>query len=279
MKRKLVQHGASTLITSLPRKWCGKYGLKRGDEINIEERGPILEVSTEKALVVKTQKIDIRKLSTSLIWRYILSLYRYGIDEIIITHENQFDLIQEIANSLIGFGIVKQEKDTVTIKDLSGVSEAEFKTIYRRCFFLLLDIANQTLELHNKKQSLKPIQTMDKNLNKYVDYCLRILNKRGFTDPRQTSLYYHTIIQIEFIGDIYSLIAKKRPKKLRYLKEVNQLLRKFYELCFEYTDKKAQEIFDTRAKLEPKLRNPQLLEILYTIINLVDVQYAVSLSK
>jgi len=279
MIRKLVQHGASTLITSLPRKWCEKYGLKRGDEINLEERGPILELSTEKTLVVKSQKIDIRNLSKSLIWRYILTLYRYGIDEIIIAHENQFDLIQEIANSLIGFGIVKQEKDKVTIKDLSGVSEGEFKTVYRRCFFLLLDMAEQTLELYNKKEPLEPIITMDKNLNKYVDYCLRVINKRGFTDPRLASLYYHTIIQIEYIGDQYSLIAKTKPKELKLFKEINELLRKFYELCFEYTDKRAQEIFEIRKKLEPKLKSPPLLEALYTIINLVDTQYAISLSS
>jgi len=279
MKRKLVQHGASTLITSLPSKWCSKYDLKRGDEIDIEERGPILEISTEKALAVRTQRLDIRNLSKSLIWRYILSLYRYGVDEIEIVHEDKFDLIQEITNSLIGFGIIKQGKNTITIKDLSGVSESEFQTVYRRCFFLLLDIAKQTYELYTSKQSLDQIPNMDKNLNKYVDYCLRVLNKKGFSDPRQTSLYYHTIIQIEFIGDTYSLIAKTKPKKLEFFKEINEFLRKFYELCFEYNDKKAQEIFDIRKELEPKVKNPQLLEVIYSIINLVDVQYAISLSN
>ncbi len=278
MRRKLVQHGASTLITSLPRKWCEKFDLKKGDEINIEERGPLLEISTEKALVVRTQSLDIRKLSTSLIWRYILTLYRYGVDEIIITHDSQMDLIQEITNSLIGFGIVKQEEQKITIRDLSGVSETEFNTIYRRCFFLLLDMAERTLELHSKNQKLLPVSNLDKNLNKYVDYCLRVLNKRGFSDPRHTSLYYYTIIQIEYIGDIYSRIAKTNPKELKFLKEVNQLLRKFYELCFDYSNTKAQEIFDIRKQIEPKLKNHDLLEIIYTIINLIDSQYALSLT-
>jgi phosphate uptake regulator len=279
MKRKLVRHGASTLITSLPSKWCAKYGLERGDEINLEERGPVLEISTEKALAVKSQKLDIKNLNTSLIWRYIFSLYRYGIDEIIISHDNQSELIQRITNELIGFGIIKQEKNTITIKDLSGTSDSEFETVYRRCFFLLLDMAQHTLDLHRKKQSLKPIATMDKNINKYTDYCLRVLSKRGFTDPRRTSLYYHTIVQIEFIGDIFVRIAKSKSKNLKYLKELIQALRKFYELCFQYSDARANELFAIREKLEPKLKNSSLLELLYTIINLVDVQYGISLSK
>jgi phosphate uptake regulator len=279
MKRKIVQHGASTLITSLPRKWCEKYSIKRGDEINIEERGHLLEISTEKALAVRTQKLDIRKLSTSLVWRYILTLYRYGIDEIIITHDNQAELIEKITNQLIGFGIVSQEADKITLKDLSGVSESEFDVVYRRCFFLLLEIAEQTAALFEKKQSLEPVMKMDNNLNKYVDYCLRILNKRAFSDPRQTSLYYHMIMQLEIIGDFYSVIAKLKPKTLRHIKDVNAMLRKFYELCFDYSDAKAQELYDIRAKLEPKLENTQLKEIFYSTLNLIDVQYAISLEK
>ena len=277
MKRKLVQHGASTLITSLPSKWCDKYGLKRGDEINIEERGSVLEISTEKALAVRSLKIDIRKLSKSLVWRYILSAYRYGIDELQLVQDNQIELIQKITNSLIGFGIVKQEKDTATIKDLSGISEQEFDVVYRRCFYLLLDIAEQTYEFARKKQALEPIHAMDSNLNKYVDYCLRVLNKRGFSDPRKTSLYYHTIMQLETIGDIYTVIAKKGISEIKLLKEINNLLRKFYELCFQYSDERAQEIFNIRQKLAPKMKNKELNEIFYFIINLVDSQYAVSL--
>jgi len=277
MKRKLVQHGPTTLITSLPSKWVEKYSLKKGDEINIEEKGPILEISTEKSMAVRAQKIDIRHLSESLVWRYLLSLYRYGIDEIIVTHENQFDLLQKITDQLIGFGIVKQENKVVTIKDLSGVSETDFSQVYRRCFFLLLDMAEQSHALHKKKQSLEPIIQMDRNMNKYVDYCLRVLNKRGFTDPRKTSLYYHTITQLEYLGDLYSLIAKKKSKDLDDLKEINSLLRAFYELCFEYSDQKAQSIFLQRVKLEKSVKNPQMMEIVYTIINLVDSQYAVSL--
>ena len=36
MKRNLVQHGASTLMVSLPAEWAKKHGLRKGDQVEIE---------------------------------------------------------------------------------------------------------------------------------------------------------------------------------------------------------------------------------------------------
>ncbi|MBI2136461.1 AbrB/MazE/SpoVT family DNA-binding domain-containing protein, partial [Candidatus Woesearchaeota archaeon] len=38
MKRKLVQHGNTSLTVSLPKKWTDKFNLKKGDEIEIVEK-------------------------------------------------------------------------------------------------------------------------------------------------------------------------------------------------------------------------------------------------
>jgi len=276
MKRKLVQHGAS-LITSLPRKWTQKYGLKRGDEVDVEERGPVLEISTKKAIAFAPYQLDITDMDKSLVWRYILALYRFGVDEITITHKNQMDLIQSIGDVLIGFGIVQHETNKAVLKDLSGVSESEFENIYRRCHLLLLEISNRTLELWKSKKSLTPILAMDKNLNKYVDYCLRMLSKRGYKDPKKTPLYYHNITQLEYIGDLFTRIAKFNPKELKYLDEINSLLRTFYELSFKFDNSKAVEIMKKRKMIETKIKNTDLREILHTIINLLEMQFALSI--
>ena len=47
MKRKLVQQGAATMMVSLPSKWIKKFGLKKGDEIDLEEKGSIINIYPE----------------------------------------------------------------------------------------------------------------------------------------------------------------------------------------------------------------------------------------
>ena len=37
MRRKLIQHGLSSLTISLPRKWVKENNLKKGDEIEVED--------------------------------------------------------------------------------------------------------------------------------------------------------------------------------------------------------------------------------------------------
>ena len=38
MKRKINRVGPNTLTVSLPSKWAKRYGLRKGDEINLEEQ-------------------------------------------------------------------------------------------------------------------------------------------------------------------------------------------------------------------------------------------------
>jgi len=39
MKRKVSQIGPATLMVSLPSKWAKQFGVKKGSELEIEEKG------------------------------------------------------------------------------------------------------------------------------------------------------------------------------------------------------------------------------------------------
>ena len=60
MKRKIVKQGAATLMISLPSKWCKKFGLKKGDEVDIETANDSLLVSPKEIKV----KSEVDKGST-----------------------------------------------------------------------------------------------------------------------------------------------------------------------------------------------------------------------
>ena len=81
IKRRVIQIANSTQLISLPRKWSLKYGVKKGDELEIEENGSKLTVSTEKVFQVEKIELSIDDLDP-MILRSVTALYKRGVDEI-----------------------------------------------------------------------------------------------------------------------------------------------------------------------------------------------------
>ena len=104
MKRKIVQHGSSSLTVSLPFSWAQKHGLSKGDEIEVEERGHSLIIhSKDKPTLSKaTFVIDDKN---KFLRRYIISLYKQGYDEIEICSEDGMPMekIEDVLNEVLGF--------------------------------------------------------------------------------------------------------------------------------------------------------------------------------
>jgi len=64
MRRKVIQIAESTQLISLPRKWAVRYQVKKGDELNIEEQGSTLIVSTQNEIATKKITLDVRGQKT-----------------------------------------------------------------------------------------------------------------------------------------------------------------------------------------------------------------------
>src|SRR3989344_7771940 len=86
MKRRLVLHGPSTLTISLPSDWVKRFNIEKGKELNLEEHGRNLIISTESTNFEQKQ-IDIENLER-VGKSYITSSYRQGYDEIEFTYKN-----------------------------------------------------------------------------------------------------------------------------------------------------------------------------------------------
>ena len=59
MKRKVIQLAHSTAVISLPSKWVKKYGVKKGDEIEVGEEESRLIVTAEQTGSPKKQEIEV----------------------------------------------------------------------------------------------------------------------------------------------------------------------------------------------------------------------------
>lgn len=274
MKRKIVKQGAATMTVSLPTSWIKKFDLRQGDSIDVQEIGKSLVMTTESQLRTEEEaSIDITGKKQGYIFRKILGLYCSGVDKITIKHQNQLELIREITDRLIGFGMVKQEKTLCIIQDLSGITNIDFNIIYRRCFRLLIEQSESMLDLVKNNKQLKQIVIMDYSLNQFTDYCLRYLSKRGHEDFQKTPSYYHVIAEIEYMGDIMSRlhrVYKPAGKKetMIFLGKIDKLIKDFYYVCFNFDDDKSAHLIEECKKIREAYinsTNPAIINLLQIV--------------
>ena len=258
IKRRVIQIANSTQLISLPRKWSVKYGVKKGDELEIEENGSKLNISTEGGIASQSIEINPPHLK-NITERYITTSFRAGVDDVKVNFsvEENPELLEYITKTLdgqtIGFEILRQEKNFFTIKDLAGTGSTSFESSLRRSFILLTSMAADSLEFLKKKDvhNLNDMYFRDRAINKFTNFCSRLLLKNGQFDVKNTAFYYHFIRSFEALADQYSLMCTYYAKKLTPInkeafekyKEINEILMKFYEIFYKFDKKELGNLF------------------------------------
>ncbi|MFH1071849.1 MAG: AbrB/MazE/SpoVT family DNA-binding domain-containing protein [Nanoarchaeota archaeon] len=294
MKRKIIKQGHNTLTVTLPTKWARKCNLNPGDEIEIEEQegALLLNTSTIQATASATT-LDLRNASIQVIWRSLISAYRAGYEEITILFENPkgkqksvftgfgfdnlqllisegnvdlspIEAIQALVNRLIGMEIIDQKESRCIVKEMGEITYKEFDNALRRIFFLLLSMADEIYTSYstNHKEPLRSIHLIDTNIDRFEDFCLRVLNKIGYKSYRKTTVIYTAIFLLEMIGDEYRKIAlhlldfkdKQRELMKKELEIQHAQLRKLYDLFYDFSTEKIQEVYSEDEKGDRFLR-------------------------
>ncbi len=258
MKRRVIQIANSTQLVSLPRKWAVQHGIKKGDEVEVKEEGNSILISVDSEIAVEKTSIDFRG-KYHIIHRALSALYKKGYDEIEIIFDSTEELsmiISTIEKEFIGFEVVEQGKNSLVAKNVSKIEYGEFNSIIKRLWFSLISMAEDSLEAAKNPNDvdLKNIALRDTNINKLTDFCRRSLNKGG-VKTKHPNLIYHIVEELEKIGDEYKYIchhlAKKKvklkPKILGLYKEINDYLRGFYNLFYNFTlDKMTEFIVNSK---------------------------------
>jgi phosphate uptake regulator len=285
MKRKIIKQGHNTLTLTLPSKWAENFNIKAGDEIELIEQGKDLKISTDKKTDGSQRAvIDITGMTVPMVWRLVSSVYRRGYDEVKITFEDKsfrdvytaftyntiqtlsndkenelspLEAIQALVNRFIGFEIIEQKSNYCVIKDLSQTSSKEFDNTLRRIFLLIQTMSDAIVEAAKKgnKEGLKGVHIIDTNLDRFQDFCLRILNKEGYSDFKNTPNMYTLIFILELLGDEYKRVGlhllhlKKLNKEvIDYIIDTDNLFKKYYHLYYNYSDRAADEIYQIDKK-------------------------------
>lgn len=247
MRRRVVQHGPSTLTISLPAKWIRQQGIRKGDEVTLEQADQGLLVTTNKGIQLGNREIDVSGMR-HIIQKAIAALYKKGYDEILVryaTPEELATIHDALTTGYIGFEIVDETHTHVTIKKVSEPSREEFKTLFRRIFHFLSSISSDmvvAMEQHDV-DAYASIALRDKNVNKLSDFCRRVVNKHVQRDYDTDTALYHVVEQLEKVGDMYKSLSAllqeaDEPPSARLVelaKDVHRLYKLYEDVFFSFT--------------------------------------------
>ncbi len=242
MKRKVVQHGSSSLTITLPNKWAERYHIEKGDELDVEENGASLSIITQKESSPRKKIIAAQE---GIFTKNSLShLYQLGYDEIEIELSSPQTLkdIKERLPNCMGFEIVDQKKDKIYIKSIAATIEGEFDNLLRKAFMItegMIQELIEALENHNLAK-LPEIRNLESLNNKFTDICIRILNKRGYSVSQRTMQMYEIVKNIErvadelkYLCDLFQKTKKINKKEIDFLKEAGTYYSLFNELFYK----------------------------------------------
>ena len=228
MKRKLIQHGMSSLTVSLPKKWVDSNNLSKGDEVEVDTSSGNAVVSAEKSYRKKKIDVDVSN-SSPMIRKMIGACFKSGYDEIHVRFSSHEELkaVQElIREQFAGFEIISQSRNSITVKNLSKASFEEFQNTLKRFFFVVDCMASDFSKALEKDDfdwmmsiSLQKIES-----DKFADYCRRAINMGADISTARTAPLYTIVEQIEKAADRYKdlclLIAKNKIKPGKDIKSI-----------------------------------------------------------
>ncbi|MBI2660186.1 AbrB/MazE/SpoVT family DNA-binding domain-containing protein [Candidatus Woesearchaeota archaeon] len=252
IKRKVIQIANSTQLISLPRKWSQKYGIKKGDEIEVEENGSKLVIETERSQESGNIEVDITGADRDFLLFLIRSLYIKGYNEIklvfndpLIDHHRlnkKVTVISEVhieMNRLTGIEVIQQHENFCILKVISESSIKDFDVILRRLFLLVNDASDDLVNgvIKNDKYLIGTLEEKHNTITKFMASGLRLLNKYGHPDHKNTVLYWLIIECLDNITDILKENARDILKlNIKISKNCENILRRIHQSLIYYYD-------------------------------------------
>ena len=264
MKRNIVQQGPSTLMVSIPSKWVKKYNLKKGMQVEVEEKGRDLFISTHNLLESKKKEISLLHSNHYYIWRELVAAYVSGYDEITVKYSNveSYEFIeQHVLPAFIGFEIVEHKTDYCVLKKIAHEEIQDFQIIMRRIFLTLLHASEQFLHILKTSQDINTIEPLERTNNRQTYYLTRLLTKEGYEKQDKTTFASTLVFLLEQLMNQYKYCAwaikrqkanKVKSKIIEYYEQVHKKLEQLYELYFSYSQVKFEQFRNRTTNIDSR---------------------------
>jgi len=262
MQRKLIKQGDGALTVTLPKKWTKEKNLEAHDIVDIDETEDGIVISAVGKKKEKTITVDVSEYNTRMIMNIIYQSYRLGFDTISLSfaHEEQYEAIQEVTKTLIGFEVVEKNKNKCTLQNIAEPDETKFEVMLRKIFLQIIQLSEDIVNNFDKN-ILKQINETKLQVDKLTNYA-----RRAVIRSNKSSLLYEIIAKLSVISHgyvyLYQYSVNKKLKKLgiiiEHISEANKLMRTYYDAFYKKDFKLLYEIGVTKTKLFQK--NDELLE-------------------
>src|SRR3989344_4527325 len=306
MNRKILRIGPATLAVSLPMKWVRKFGLKKGEEIEVEEQGSIIRVGARKGVEKEGAIVDVGSLG-SMAPKVIGMLYKAGYrkikaiyslnNEIIYKGKktSEINVVKDTLDYLNGmqlWEIGNSRKDNIiTSLESSKVNPKEFDNVLAKLYLHLIAQGEQVRDfLFYNTKILDEIYLTERLINQSADFCIRILVVYGHERYDKSFQFYDIVTKLESTADKYLQIAiefqkeKKVNKEIKifiektieFISQLNSLYLKFkYEKLIDLTKNVEKAISDYEREFKSKgnLINYNLYSLLIDIYEIVEKLY------
>lgn len=300
MEKRLTAQGPKTrksYTITLPIEWIKSYNLQKKKLVNMELVGDKVIISAKKEVPTRVTIEDASGMGVEI--KKVMSLlYRLGATEIEIKgmDSKALHIIREMLEErFIGLEIIEQGKKYIIIKEISTAPSEEFKTVLRRSFVMLLRLSEECYEgMKDLKKGTEDIIYLDRGINRLTNFCERSLIKEGHAEYTKIPFLYMLCTGIEQIGDEYKwLLTNYRDKKLKsdkkildMLKKTNSMLRRVYELMYNFnidrTTEVSREVFNFREKILDELKEPiaanYIMSIVRRISSIINIIFYVNYS-
>lgn len=228
--RKLILFGKNSYVISIPKLWVEQNKLEKGSEINLDESGNSLVISSTESKMIDELKIKKILLdnTTRSIKRNIIEAYinNYNIIEINGTNLNEhIQIIEETTHSLVALEIMEQTQKKVIIKDFLNIDDVSIDNIVKRMDIIIRTMLSDT-EADLKENKKIDLYKRDTDINRLFYVGQKIINKildnPGLSkklnlDLRDTLYYWKVIDNLEKVAD--------------KLKRFTKLINKLHEGC------------------------------------------------
>lgn len=285
---------------SVPRKWIDRFSLKAGDELEVQEEDNRIIFYTKANVAKKKTKIDVSGRSAKIIYTLLNVMYIRGDDEIEVTFSNQKEIsdIKTMVNLLVGFVVIKETKNTCTLKDMGGTIAEDMDEVIKRIFVLVNSYMDEAIiDIKNGcKYDENTIIWRDKDINKLVSLAQRTLNKKSELSKEHSQAIFNIINQLEHLGDnigrawrtTVSHKLKIDDELLKVFSYSQKAVSKIFELYYRFNNKCTEEIFITREdarafELSYQKTNPASIRFIRYAIEIteecVDMMHSVFILK
>ncbi|MDP2749387.1 MAG: hypothetical protein Q8O89_00980 [Nanoarchaeota archaeon] len=246
MRRKIAKIGPATLMISLPSKWVKKYGLKKGDELHFEEKGSSMILSGTS--VKEIGRIEVSVKNTNVFRSVLGSLYRAGYDEFVFNLAGcKIDLtkLNEILNFFVGLEVEEFSDKRIVLKSVAFIESKDYDFFINKLFVTIKVMFSELIAYFNGEEcNLNNLDEMRKNNLRSREYCMRGINKLGFSGNTAEETYAFLLILEKISGSLWHIGTYSKNNKPKPSKKAVELLENLRELMIKLNTAYSKKDFD-----------------------------------